>query len=341
MFDERFVLSGRIEALQYNMILDHLMQDLGELCHFWGSVTDAALLWHSWRIQPRIRHETPSALPRHRPSPPRHDRASRPSELIQIRGHQMLSLNARRAITLLWHNAHRQGLEINKRYTIEIDALMPARHKGYEMVEEAVVALMQTILTVTGADGSTWRVQFLGGNNMASPSRPAGVLTYNFDPILIELLQDSRIWGKISLPVLMSFSSKYAISLYEHVAQWTGLQQSSKILPIGDFRELLGIDRGNYVIFGGLNRSVIKPSVAEINALAAFNLTIMPVKTSRKVTHIHLSWWLKSDQENRDAWDEISRARVGRKARIANQVENVLPASPSQARRLRDIVIDD
>jgi len=102
----------------------------------------------------------------------------KPAELIQVSGHHELTLNARRAITILWHNAHYQGVAEGRDYTIEIDDLKSDGHKGYEMVVEAVEALMRTILTLRLPDGKTRRVQFLGGNDLDSEDRPAGVLTY-------------------------------------------------------------------------------------------------------------------------------------------------------------------
>ena len=41
---------------------------------------------------------------------PRDREAIKPAELIQVTGHHELTLNARRAITILWHNAHLQGI---------------------------------------------------------------------------------------------------------------------------------------------------------------------------------------------------------------------------------------
>ena len=79
---------------------------------------------------------------------PRSREAIKPAELIQVSGHHELTLNARRAITILWHQAHLQGVEEGRDYTIEIDDLKPDGHKGYEMVEEAIEALMRTILTL-------------------------------------------------------------------------------------------------------------------------------------------------------------------------------------------------
>src|SRR3954454_2794735 len=170
---------------------------------------------------------------------PRRSEAIKPAELIHVSGHHELTLNARRAITILWHNAHLQGVTEGRDYTIEIDDLKPDSHKGYEMVEEAIEALMRSILILKLPDGKTRRVQFLGGNDLDDPERPAGVLTYSFDKRLIEVLKDSTIWGKIALPVLMAFTSKYAVSLYENLAQLANLSiKTLEVYTLASFREL-------------------------------------------------------------------------------------------------------
>jgi len=267
---------------------------------------------------------------------PRRDQAVKPAELIQITGHQALTLNARRSITILWHNAHMQGVAEGRDYTIEIDDLKPDNHKGYEQVEEAIEALMTSILKVRLPDGRTRRVQFLGGNDLDDPERPAGVLSYSFDKRLVEILRDSAIWGKISLPVLMAFSSKYSVSLYEHISQWTGLSRKSyQDLTLEEFRDLLGVEEGKYAAFGALNKHVIKQTVMELNALASFSVTVVPVKTGKKVTHIRVGWWPKEKDELDAAWREVHRSKVGRKARIAGTATTVTDPYPSQNRLAR------
>lgn len=267
---------------------------------------------------------------------PRRDQAVKPAELIQITGHQALTLNARRSITILWHNAHMQGVAEGRDYTIEIDDLKPDNHKGYEQVEEAIEALMTSILKVRLPDGRTRRVQFLGGNDLDDPERPAGVLSYSFDKRLVEILRDSAIWGKISLPVLMAFSSKYSVSLYEHISQWTGLSRKSyQDLTLEEFRDLLGVEEEKYAAFGALNKHVIKQTVLELNALASFSVTVIPVKTGKKVTHIRVGWWQKEKDELDAAWREVHRSKVGRKARIAGTATTVTNPYPSQNRLAR------
>lgn len=263
--------------------------------------------------------------------------ALKPSELIRLTGHERLSLNARRAITLLWHNAHVQGVDEGKDYMIELADLRPDGHRGNERVEEAIVALMQTVLTVALPNGRTRRVQFLGGNDMDDPDRPRGILTYSLDKRLVQILRDSAIWGRIAIPVLMSFSSKYAVSLYENTSQWIGLRyHSHKDLTLAEFRAMLGVEEGKYPAFGALNKHVVKPAATEINALAPFDLTIVPIKTSRRVTHVRVGWSRKDEAALREAHAEAQRPRFGRRTRIEGRREAVTKPATSVASTARE-----
>jgi Initiator Replication protein len=269
---------------------------------------------------------------------PRLREAIKPAELIQVTGHHELTLNARRAITILWHHAHSQGVSEGKDYTIEIDDLKPDGHKGYEMVEEAVESLMRTILTLRLPDGKTRRVQFLGGNDLDDPDRPAGVLTYSFDKRLIEVLKDSTIWGKIALPVLMAFTSKYAVSLYENLAQRVNLSMKQhQEYTLDEFRELMGVPPGRYKSFGELNKHVIKPAIDEVNALAPFSVTVSPRKQGKKVVRIAVVWMSKDSDALEEATAEMQRSRVGRRARISGTVQHVTAPLPSTSRLIRSL----
>ena len=264
---------------------------------------------------------------------PRDSEAIKPAELIQVTGHQDLTLNARRAITILWHHAHLLGVREGRRYTIEIDELKPDGHKGYEMVEEAIEALMRTLLVVKLPNGKTRRVQFLGGNDLDDPDRPAGVLTYSFDAMLIEILEKSTIWGKIALPVLMAFTSKYAVSLYENVSQLVNLSyKTTTEIELADLRHMLGVAEDKYPLFGEFNKHVLTPAVAEVNALASFNLSVMPVKQGKKVVKVALGWWRKSEDELKASYAEAQRTKIGRRARAMGAVAYVSEPSPSVGR---------
>jgi hypothetical protein len=272
---------------------------------------------------------------------PREREALKPTELIQVTGHQTLTLSARRAITVLWHNAHQQGVEAGKDYSIEIDNLKPDRHKGYDMVEDAIISLMRTILTLKLPNGATRRVQFLGGNDLDDPKRRAGVLTYSFDKRLIEVLQDSTVWGKINVPVLMAFMSKYSVSLYENIAQMVNLKQKQfHTYTIAEFRELMGVQDGQYKTFGEFNKHVLKPAVMEINALAAFTIGILPIKEGKRIVQINVGWMHKDAAALQAAITEVESTKIGRKARISGTVEHVAPPIQSIGRLMRTERVD-
>jgi plasmid replication initiation protein len=267
---------------------------------------------------------------------PRGREALKPTELIQVTGHQTLSLYARRAITILWHNAHQQGVEPGKDYSIEIDNLKTDSHRGYEVVEDAIESLMRTILTIKEPNGSKTRVQFLGGNNFDNPERPAGVFTYSFDKKLIKILQDSTVWGKINVPVLMAFMSKYSVSLYENIAQMVNLERKQfHDYSIAEFRDLMGVLDGQYKTFGEFNKHVLKPAVMEINALASFTIGLLPIKEGKRVVRLKVNWMHKDADALQAAIREIESTKVGRKARIAGTVETIAPPIQSIERLMR------
>jgi hypothetical protein len=267
---------------------------------------------------------------------PRGREALKPTELIQVTGHQTLSLYARRAITILWHNAHQQGVAPGKEYSIELDNLKTDTHRGYEVVEEAILCLMRTILTVKLPNGATRRVQFLGGNDLDDPKRRGGVLKYTFDKKLVEILQDSTVWGKINVPVLMAFMSKYSVSLYENIAQKVNLgRKQFHTYSLAEFRELMGVQDGQYKTFGEFNKHVLKPAVMEINALAAFTIGVLPVKQGKRVVQVSVSWMYKDADALQAAMKEVENTKVGRKARISGTVETIAPPIQSIERLMR------
>ena len=100
--------------------------------------------------------------------------------------------------------------------------------------------------------------------------------------------------------------------------------------------KVLCIETGKYPAFGALNKHVIKPATLEINALAPFNITILPVKSGKKVTRIRIGWWNKNNEEMAAAWQEVNRPKVGRRARISGQADHVHEPMVSQNRLMRD-----
>ena len=92
---------------------------------------------------------------------------------------------------------------------------------------------------------------------------------------------------------------------------------------------------GRYKTFGELNKHVIKPAVTEVNALASFGVSVLPIKQGKRVTQIRVGWWTKEGEALRDAFDELQRSKVGRRARITGTAEHVSEPTPSISRLMR------
>ena len=253
----------------------------------------------------------------------------KPAELIDISGAGDLSLVARRIYNQLIANAF--GVDMARyghEWSIPLSELRGSHHSN-EHVAEAIEALMRTIVTVRLVGGKTRRVQLLGGNDMDDADRIHGQLSYSFDHRLVDLLKNSTIFGKLEVAVMMAFSTKYALALYEAVARRVRLSNVfSEEFTLDAFRGLLGVSEGKLTSYGNLNLKAIKPAVTEINAMASFGVRIIPIKEARKVVRVKVGWWQKNDDELRDAFAELKRPKVGRKARINGDVDRFVSVPP-------------
>lgn len=248
----------------------------------------------------------------------------KPAELIDIDGAAGLTLSARRLYNLLI--AHAFGPDMGKEgseWTIELTALR-GTHDSNDRLEDSIVALMKTIVTVRLASGVMRRVALLGGNDIGDPERRRGTLTYSFDKRLVPLLRESSVFGKLELEVMRAFSTKYALALYEALSRRVRLSAVfSETFELAAFRELIGVPEGKLGTYSNLRLKAIDPAVLEINALASFRCRIEPVKTGRMVTGVRLSWWRKSVEELKESFAELKRPKTGRKARVTQTIDVV------------------
>ncbi|HLN24980.1 MAG TPA: replication initiation protein [Patescibacteria group bacterium] len=259
---------------------------------------------------------------------PGHGEMIKPAELIDVSGHSQLTLADKRIYNALVANAFGPAMgERGREFHIRT-ADLRGTHKSNERLKDSIERLMKTIVRVRLIDGQTRRVQLLGANDMYDDERPDGVLTYSFDAKLVGLLKNSTVFGKLEVQVMMAFTSSYALSLYEAVAKRYRLRyKNSETLSVEELRDMLGVAEGKLDVWGNLFEKAIKPALREINALAAFGVGIRPLKTGRKVSGVVLTWWGKNEDELREAWSEIQRPKIGRKARLEGKAEQTVTAS--------------
>lgn len=248
----------------------------------------------------------------------------KPAELVEVDGAEKLTLNARRAFNLLLHNAHGPDMAIpHKRFTIPLTALKFS-HAGNERLAQAIKSLMRTIVTIRSPD-RVELVPLLGRTTIADRKNDRGYLTYEFDPVLVELLRDSQIFAKLQLDVIHAVSSKYALALYEIVAKRARLSYvRSETFEIDQFRSMLGVEPGKLSTYSNLLKFAIKPAFEEVNRLAEFHAAFEPVKVGRKVGAIKVAWALKDVEAQKLAYAELRKPPAPSQAKLALVAPEVL-----------------
>lgn len=244
------------------------------------------------------------------------------AELIDISGANELTLSARRLYNLLIDHAH--GPDMSKegqQWTIPL-AKLRGTHKGNERLQDSILALMKTVVTVHHTDGTaTENVHLLGWNKTDTKE---GTFTFKLSTELAALMQDSTIFGKLEMRTMTAFTTKYALALYEAIARRVRLNYVfHEDFALDRFRDLLGVPEGKLITFGNLNNRAIKPAVDEINALSGYSVMVIPQKDGRRVTGVRVGWWQKQPHEMAAVIAELGRHSAGRRARLTGTVENV------------------
>ena len=113
-----------------------------------------------------------------------------------------------------------------------------------------------------------------------------GIITYSFPLKIRDMILNPKMFGKINLVVIKSLRSRYSIALYELAEDYLNAQIPK--MTMEDFRELMGLDEGQYYKFSMLKKRVIDVAIDEINDRENINFTITYEleKVGQKITHI-------------------------------------------------------
>ena len=247
----------------------------------------------------------------------------KPKELMDLKRTGPLTLQDRRVFNGLVQHAWGPNLgRPSHWFEISTADLRDATIKSSRL-SDSIERLMSTIVLVVegeGEDAVEHRTALLSSNSLTMTSN-SGILRYKFTEELAKLLKDSTIFAKLDLEVMKSFSSKYAFSLYEAIARRIRLQHVfTEEFDLDGMRDLLGVDTGKLQGYGNLNKIAIQPAVTEVNAIAPYEVTILPKKQGKKVVGFVMGWNMKDEGQMKAAYKEMLSHSSGRKARTKNQV---------------------
>lgn len=267
---------------------------------------------------------------------PRSGEMIKPAEIIGIAGIESWSLADRRTWNLLLVNAWGDRLEDRTAdFQIQLRELR-GLHDSNDRVRKSLEKLQTTLVRVTLPNGTKRTVQMLGATDISDEDRPDGLLTYDFHRKLVPLLRNSEIYARMEVKVLASFTSKYALGLYEVIASKINMRRQEDTLDIDTLREWLGVEKGKLDRWPDLKRFALQSALDEVNGLSPFAVEAEPIKRGRKVVQVRLSWSKKEpfSPSERASAREVNRAKVGRKARLTGTAEKIVPdLSPEQIQK--------
>lgn len=255
-----------------------------------------------------------------------------PKELIEVIGLSHWTLSTHQIwLALLNHSWGAMIDDPNADFEIEISALR-GTHDSNDRLADHLLTIQKTVVSAKHG-GKVTRVQMLAGTTMSAEDNPRGILRYNWPKNLVRILRNPAQYGKLDLKTVASFTSKYALRLYELAAQRIELHKQTEEIEINHFRELLGVPAGKMALYADFRRFAIEPAVREVNALSPYDVTVEPVKVGLAVKRVRLSWAKKKafTSAEQAAVKEVNSHRAGRQARQAGTVERVvLSLTPEQ-----------
>jgi nucleoside diphosphate kinase len=249
----------------------------------------------------------------------------KPGELIDVVEMSPLTLVDRRTYNLLIAHAW-ERIDQPIRHVIEKRELR-GLHESNDRIGESVERLMTAFVRVyTEINGkpAIERAQLLGPTTEARA--PDGLLYYRFSDEMRAIIRNSSIFARLRRDIIFALKSKYALALYEIIQKRGNLDwRHSEEFDLERFRQLLGVEPGKLKEFKHLNLRAIQPAIVEVKGLSDFGCSVEPITAGRKVVKVRLSWWLKNTDELKTAYRELQAAKVGRRARLRDTVERIMP----------------
>lgn len=123
---------------------------------------------------------------------------------------------------------------------------------------------------------------------LAQAVTKGGVCRYAYPPELRRKLFNPEIYARINLSVQERFGSSYALALYENCVRFRKVGTTGWI-DLDQWRDLLGVEEGQYEQFKYLNRDVLKPAVKEVNGFSDIRVKMETKRQSRRIVALKFS----------------------------------------------------
>jgi plasmid replication initiation protein len=224
------------------------------------------------------------------------DQVTKTNPLVQAS--YSLSANEMKLIGLAIVHARETGLGISADKPLTIAALdfaakfNVAERTAYDDLKTACKTLFDRQATYEDVHPETGKVR----KNMTrwvsgiSYVEGAGLVQFTFAPQVIPMIAyiDGRIDGYTSyfLDEIAGLKSAYAIRLFELLMQWQHTTKQTPVMPIAEFRGLMGVLGDEYPLIADLKKRVIDTAIKQINENTDITVIYEQKKTGRSITGV-------------------------------------------------------
>lgn len=262
----------------------------------------------------------------------------KPGELIEITGAHALEASDRAILNVLYQHAHDSGniSELGATWELPVARLRPSAHESNDRIRASIERLLSVVVSVpydcekTG-DRRTVLTHLFDFIDL--PPASAGLrstVTYALPRKLVPVVQSSGRWGRIKGEVVLSMTSKYAISLYELIQLRGRMERCVETFPIGRFRDLMQVPPGKLERGPDFHRYCVEPALVEVNGLSEYHVLIDYKRRGPRspIEAVTVAWSPKEGDEYREVLRERARPKVGRMARLKGKADKPQPALP-------------
>jgi hypothetical protein len=261
----------------------------------------------------------------------------KPSELVFIRtvdGNKQLGLAARRVINLMIQVAAGDAHK-NKFHSVQRKVLRQS-HESNDRLPDILREIAGLVVEIRGVDmtqvSGTWTTHIFEATFRPDDESDNAYVHFKFTEKVREILQNSETFASLEAQAILSFKSRYAMTIYEIGCQLVNRRNPSATFEIEDLRRVLHVPPDTLKDFTDLKRKVFEIARSEIDQLAPFTFTWTDHREGRRVAAVTLTFWKKAPSQIAEAVRELDRHSVGRKARregVVEKVETAPAALPS------------
>ena len=209
--------------------------------------------------------------------------------VAMIHSSNRLSLVQRKIANALLFNAYDELL-VKDEHEIHVRTLcnlIGYDSNDYKTIKKALINLLSTVIEWNLVDGSRLDAEGIwnASSIIADASIDGAVCTYSYSNKMKKLLYSPELYGRLNMLVQAKFQSTYGLALYENCIRYQNIDQTPWF-DIMQFRKLMGVEDGKYMIFRDFKRRVLDKAIEEVNKYSSLHVTSKVQKQKRLVVAI-------------------------------------------------------